>query len=274
MSFNHGLKRGDILNNNQLMNIFKCSNSGGMRRSLRTNSLILISDHTKAIYEDRWINGIFHYTGMGLENDQSLDFAQNKTLAMSTQNNIEIYLFEVFKSKEYTYMGQVKLADKPYQEEQPDINGNMRKVWIFPLTYLDGEITVLPENTILEKQRKKEKEAKRLSDTELMKRARQSKKGVGIRNISSTTYERNAYVSEYAKRRANGICQLCEKLAPFNNKNGEPYLETHHIKWLSKGGLDTIENTVALCPNCHRKMHVLDLEEDKEKLMAACRGEV
>ena len=31
---------------------------------------------------------------------------------------------------------------------------------------------------------------------------------------------------------------------------------------LSKGGEDTVENAVALCPNCHRKMHSLCLEED------------
>ena len=49
-------------------------------------------------------------------------------------------------------------------------------------------------------------------------------------------------------------------------KNGEPYLETHHIVWLSEGGEDSIENTVALCPNCHRKMHVVNLQEDIDKL--------
>ncbi|MFP5111610.1 HNH endonuclease [Bacillaceae bacterium C204] len=43
-------------------------------------------------------------------------------------------------------------------------------------------------------------------------------------------------------------------------------METHHIVWLSKGGDDTIENTVAICPNCHRKMHALNLAEDVRKL--------
>ncbi|PGR23313.1 hypothetical protein COC52_24870 [Priestia megaterium] len=36
--------------------------------------------------------------------------------------------------------------------------------------------------------------------------------------------------------------------------------------WLSQAGLDTLDNTVALCPNCHRKMHSLNLEEDIIKL--------
>ena len=45
--------------------------------------------------------------------------------------------------------------------------------------------------------------------------------------------------------------------APFYTKNNKPYLEAHHLKWLSKGGTDTIDNVVALCPNCHRKMHIV-----------------
>ena len=77
---------------------------------------------------------------------------------------------------------------------------------------------------------------------------------------------RDQYIAEYAKRVANGVCQLCGKNAPFNNKEGKPYLEAHHIEWLSKGGEDTIDNVVALCPNCHRKMHILDDLEDKEFL--------
>ena len=31
---------------------------------------------------------------------------------------------------------------------------------------------------------------------------------------------------------------------------------------------DFIENTVALCPNCHRRMHILDLNRDVSKLKA------
>ncbi len=32
------------------------------------------------------------------------------------------------------------------------------------------------------------------------------------------------------------------------------------------GGDDSLDNTVALCPNCHRKMHVVNDENDKAKL--------
>lgn len=82
------------------------------------------------------------------------------------------------------------------------------------------------------------------------------------KKITTTGYERDPYVVEYAKRRANGKCQLCLEKAPFNNIVGKPYLEAHHIIWLSKGGADSTNNTVALCPNCHRKMHILNIKQD------------
>lgn len=82
-----------------------------------------------------------------------------------------------------------------------------------------------------------------------------------------STYIRNAYISEYAKRLADGVCQLCGNPAPFNNADNEPYLEIHHIEWLSRGGLDIIDNVTALCPNCHRKMHILDNKDDIDYLI-------
>ena len=82
----------------------------------------------------------------------------------------------------------------------------------------------------------------------------------------SSQYKRNLFVAEYAKQRAKGVCQLCGQKAPFLTKTGNPYLETHHVVWLSRGGEDTIDNVVALCPNCHRRMHELDDPKDLNKL--------
>ena len=84
----------------------------------------------------------------------------------------------------------------------------------------------------------------------------------------SSHFIRNADIVAQSRNRAHGICQLCEQPAPFIDKNGEPYLEVHHIVWLSRGGSDTLDNTAALCPNCHSRMHHLDKPEDVEKLKA------
>lgn len=271
-SFENPLKPGDIIDNNELRNIFSVGTQGGMRRSHSTNTLVIISDHTKAIYEDRWIGDIFHYTGMGLSGDQRLDFMQNKTLAESHKNGVNVHLFEVFDSGRYTYHGEVLLADDPYQEEQPDVQGNLRNVYVFPLKLKSAsKFPIISQEALKKKGEEQQKIARKLTDAELEKRARYSRKGVGSREVTTKTYERNQYVVESAKRRAGGICQLCGNPAPFMDKNGLPFLETHHIEWLSKGGEDTIENTVALCPNCHRKMHIVDSDQDKNLLIGKIR---
>ena len=86
------------------------------------------------------------------------------------------------------------------------------------------------------------------------------------RTTTITRYSRDPYISVYAKERAHGICQLCNKEAPFKNSRNEPYLETHHIIWLAQGGSDSTDNVVALCPNCHRKMHIVNDNRDVEML--------
>ena len=73
---------------------------------------------------------------------------------------------------------------------------------------------------------------------------------------------RDPHVVLYVKKQANGTCDLCEKPAPFKNSHGEPYLECHHLVRLADGGADSIGNAVALCANCHRKMHILDSSDD------------
>ena len=68
-------------------------------------------------------------------------------------------------------------------------------------------------------------------------------------------YNRNPDVIAETLYQANGTCGRCKNEAPFKKKNGEAYLEVHHIIPLRDGGEDTIENTIALCPNCHRELH-------------------
>ncbi|WP_370979729.1 HNH endonuclease [Agaribacterium sp. ZY112] len=74
--------------------------------------------------------------------------------------------------------------------------------------------------------------------------------------VQTTVYRRNPDVVAEALCRAAGSCERCHKPAPFlRAKDGTPYLEVHHKIQLSRGGEDTIENAIALCPNCHRELH-------------------
>ena len=73
------------------------------------------------------------------------------------------------------------------------------------------------------------------------------------------------FVKQYVKDRAGGTCELCGKYAPFKTAYDEPYLEIHHLITLSDDGPDTIYNTVALCPNCHKKMHFGKISTDSKE---------
>lgn len=74
--------------------------------------------------------------------------------------------------------------------------------------------------------------------------------------VQATIYRRNPDVVAEVLSRAAGVCERCEKPAPFlRAKDSTPYLEVHHKIRLSNGGEDTIENAIALCPNCHRELH-------------------
>jgi 5-methylcytosine-specific restriction enzyme A len=272
--FNPDLNQGDVINNQQLCYLFKCSTQGGMRRSKKTNTLVIISNHVNSVYDDHWIGDEFHYTGMGLEGDQDLRSAQNKTLSESNRNNVDVHLFEVFQDMEYTYVGKVMLVGKPYEDEQPDQKGQLRKVWMFPLKLANKVTLVVPEETIQNNFEQKVKKARKLSLSELKLRASSCSTKAGNRTVISNQYDRNAWINEYAKRRANGICQLCKDKAPFEDKDGDPFLEVHHIIWLSRGGEDSIKNAVALCPNCHSRMHVLDEDTDKKKLVIEAAKEI
>jgi len=68
-------------------------------------------------------------------------------------------------------------------------------------------------------------------------------------------YTRSNAVREYVLARASGDCEGCGEPAPFTSKSGHPYLHAHHINELSDGGSDTPATVVALCPNCHYKIH-------------------
>lgn len=74
--------------------------------------------------------------------------------------------------------------------------------------------------------------------------------------VLTEAYRRNPDVVAEVLFRADGKCERCTKPAPFlRTKDRTPYLEVHHIVQLAKGGEDTVENAMALCPNCHRELH-------------------
>ncbi|QNL44546.1 HNH endonuclease [Oscillibacter hominis] len=189
-----------------------------------------------------------------------MNFEENKTWTAAVRSTIERSSSD---SKAFTGKEDIFYSAQ----------GKGKGVWGIREPYRPRENRPMTKDVLDKKYRIDEHRAKALSDAQLKKKALSKEtKHPKSRIASTNTYERNAFVSEYAKRRAKGVCQLCAKEAPFMDKAGSPYLETHHVVWLSKGGGDTIDNTVALCPNCHRKMHVLNRKEDREALLSAAKS--
>jgi len=69
-------------------------------------------------------------------------------------------------------------------------------------------------------------------------------------------FVRDPLVRAWVLEASDGRCESCAAPAPFTDGEGKPYLEVHHVVTLANGGPDTVENAVAVCPNCHRRLHL------------------
>jgi hypothetical protein len=151
MTFDPGIRVGAELTHGQLVDTFQCQQGKGMRCSKKTNSLVLVVDqthkHGASIYADEWDDaGVLHYRGTGLRGDQRLDYEGNRWLRDAKAKDTGVFVFEKGKSGRFTFRGPVELADEPYRRREPDIDGESRWVWVFPLRLLDEvTVTVLAE---------------------------------------------------------------------------------------------------------------------------------
>lgn len=96
-------------------------------------------------------------------------------------------------------------------------------------------------------------------------------------------FKRNEQLAKNALARAQYKCSIDSNHSSFETKNGNQYMEAHHLIPLSKQddfeySLDVDANVVCLCPNCHKKLHygkdVEDMlkalyEDRKDKLLSS-----
>ena len=132
------LVKGSIYNNKELSSIFKCSTQGGIRISSKNKTATLISHSASSInpYNDSEIkeDGSFIYTGMGLKGNQLVKPSnQNGKVGFSKDNGYRLFYFISINKNKYKFIGEVKLTEDYYFEDELDIDGNMRKVVKFPL---------------------------------------------------------------------------------------------------------------------------------------------
>lgn len=253
--------------NKNIIDKFGGSHQKGIRISSDKKNIILITKNTSDnLYTDEWEGEVLYYTGMGRKGNQILN-TENKMLKESNSNlDITIHLFEVFKKGEYTYAGTVKLCGEVMTVDEEDVEGKMRKVFKFPLKLQDHSYNPVQELEKVTKDKRKSIFKNLIKRAIKKSEINDNRKAPSYRLTESKSYDRNLDIREVALRFANGICQLCEGNGPFL-LDGRPYLHAHHIEYLANGGKDVLENVIAVCPNCHEKIHKLELPEDKEKLL-------
>ncbi|MFD1885965.1 HNH endonuclease [Paenibacillus wenxiniae] len=87
------------------------------------------------------------------------------------------------------------------------------------------------------------------------------------------SYPRNPTESIEAKRRNNWTCEVDVSHVTFQSaSDNNPYVEAHHLIPMAaqdfyENTIDFADNIVALCPNCHRKIHHAIEEEKRDMLM-------
>lgn len=98
-------------------------------------------------------------------------------------------------------------------------------------------------------------------------------KKLNLLQVKQYNFSLKSFIKKYnplrftRKIKSTNVCQLCEKVAPFKDKNGSPYFEIYSIKELSPSETVVVEKKVLLCPNCYKKMHILNDHLDREKLL-------
>jgi len=102
----------------------------------------------------------------------------------------------------------------------------------------------------------KVKSSKNDSQQERQERLKSADKKPTSTSAQINVFLRNPDVRVEVLHRAGGHCEYCQCPAPFKkDSDGEGFFEVHHIIPLAERGDDTVENAVALCPNCHRHAH-------------------
>ena len=203
-------------------------------------------------YQDKFRpDGTFWYTGEGQVGDMEM-IRGNAAVRDHAEAGKQLHLFEYVKRAHVRYIGEAQCVGH-HIEERPDREGNTRNAIIFHLALLPAAANEVQEpkgsygNT--------PKPNRNLSLSELRKLALQTVSETASRQqVIQNTAVRSEAIRLYALKRSRGTCEGCSAPAPFQGKEG-PFLEVHHLLRLSDGGPDHPANVIALCPNCHRRVH-------------------
>jgi len=202
-------------------------------------------------YPNEWIepNNILKYYMYSLREVFKKEYKYNTAIINSNQTNAPIYVFQKDGTK-LTLKGIFRYVSNHHKPEDGSRWFILQKI----STLLTDKI--MTEEEYNQEIHKQVNISKGDSSENRRNRLSQAEKIPGKLSVTSTQFKRNPDVVAEVLERANGVCEKCRKPAPFVRASDlSPYLEVHHKRPLAEGGEDTVENAVALCPNCHRECH-------------------
>lgn len=203
-------------------------------------------------YQDQFRpDGVFWYTGEGQIGDMEI-LRGNVAVRDHLDNRKKLHLFEYVRKAHVRYIGEALCVDH-HIEQRPDREGNTRNAIIFHLALLPKPPAEFQEP--IGQYGEAINPSHKLSLSELRELALQAAtENASKEQVAQATAVRAEAIRLYALKRSKGICEGCSNPAPFLGKEG-PFLEVHHLLRLSDGGPDHPANVIALCPNCHRRVH-------------------
>ena len=197
-------------------------------------------------YADRYrADGVFEYFGEGQVGDMQFR-AGNRAIAEHSAQGKGLLLFQKAEGG-LRFEGEM-VCEGHHIERAPDRTGAERDAIVFELRALDAVIVSVEEGS--------NQPGLTLEDLRQFALAAATQGSQAPSQSRRSVYQRSEDVRAYILARANGNCEGCRSPAPFLRTDGTPYLEPHHLRRLSDGGPDHPAHVIALCPNCHRRVHV------------------
>jgi 5-methylcytosine-specific restriction protein A len=244
-----GFEEGKVYNRRTDIHArFGGQQQGGIITPLQHPLVIIITGEEGLAhgYDDRTRDdGVFEYFGEGQVGDMILQRG-NLAIASHAADGKSLLLFR--KTKEGARFVGEMAYERHHIEQAPDREGKPRDAIVFELRPLSAIVETTEGSA-------GDEPPKTLEGLRALAKAAAGiippTKTAGVRNI----YQRSRDVRNYVLARAAGHCEGCRTPAPFIRKDGTAYLEPHHIRRVSDGGPDDPSFVIALCPNCHRRVH-------------------
>lgn len=194
----------------------------------------------------------YWYTGEGQVGD--MQFVRgNAAIRDHQQSGKALHLFQYVRTAHVQYVGPAFYL-RHFERLAPDRDGALRQVIVFVLAVgapAEGTPEINPDPVPSPPPAFSKKTMAELREEAYA--ASTFVRAASERIIAA--HYRSDVVKAYVLRRAGGRCEGCEQEAPFLNTRGIPYLEPHHVRRRADGGPDHPRWVIALCPNCHARVH-------------------